>query len=741
MKGKMFFDRMPLLRSKPMRIIRNLLVWMFVGVGFVAPFIRVEISSFYFNIIVALLLFMGLMLAFFNYLTFSTLWEVIGLVSIFLSTAFYIDSHSIVPLAWLILLALWSTVGIRNTFPTLIGYSSSYYAYFERYFWGAALILAGIYFYFQPIAWEHLAFVPFFTLSTHYTWKIRATEIRAYAITTKNYAIEPGVPAVDFTLPDQNGNPVTLSSFFGKTDVLLLFVRGDWCPGCHIMLRTYYKYRDKFKEKGIYFIAIGPDPQGVNREMLERLDVDFTLLSDEDLKVTGRYGVQAGEEAPFGDYPNGIPLPAAFIVDKKGIIRYTTRPETPGSFLRPDSILNVLDGLHSQEQNFDSFEETYETIVNQANEGILLLDIIEGKIIQTNEHLTRLLGYDRQTFLQKKIFDFCPAEFLDQSAILIAEAWEKQGSIFRMQMQSASGEIIPTECSAKVIPFGKHSALVLYVRDIRERLRMENQIISQSQIIEQKNKDILDSIEYAKRIQTATLPEIEAWKSFSQEVFIYFKPRDIVSGDFYWLNFDEESDRVFFALGDCTGHGVPGAFMSMLAINLLNHLIDDQHIKDPLLIIQELDKSIQKALKQEESKGNDGLDCALFVWNRIDRTLEFVLAGRPLWYFSPIHPELQEFKPDKFPLGGTLYQQKTFHKHAIENLPLNSKLFLFSDGITDQIGETSRKKFGTKKLRTFVQENASKSFNDFAKIFTSEIETWKGNYTQLDDMSFLAIQL
>lgn len=741
MKGKMFFDKMPFLRNKTIRILRNVLVWMLVGIGFVAPFIHVELSPIYFNLIIALLLFKGLMLAFFNFLTFSTKWEAFAFVSVFLSAAFYLDLHAIIPLAWLILLFLWGTTSIRNTFPTLIGYSSSYYAYFERYLWGLSLIVLGIYFYFQPISWEHLSFVPFFILSTHYTWGIRTAEIRAYAITTKNYAIEPGVPAVDFTLPDQNGNPVTLSSFFGKTDVLLLFVRGDWCPSCHIMLRTYYKYREKFKEKGIYFIGIGPDPQGVNREMLERLGVDFTLLSDEDLRVTGRYGVQAGEEAPFGDYPNGIPLPAAFIVDKKGIIRYTTRPESPGTFLRPDSILNVLDGLHSQEQNFESFEATYETIVSQANEGILVLDIIEGKIIQTNEYLTQLLGYDRQTFLQKKIFDFCPAEFLDQSAILIAEAWEKQGSIFRMQMVSVSGEVIPTECSAKVIPFGKHSALVLYVRDIRERIRMENQIISQSRIIEQKNKDILDSIEYAKRIQTATLPDLATWKSFTRDIFIYFKPRDIVSGDFYWLNFDEESDRIFFALGDCTGHGVPGAFMSMLAINLLNHLIDDQHIKDPLLIIQELDKNIQKALKQEESGGNDGLDCALFVWNRKNRNLEYMLAGRPLWYLTPDNTELLEVKADKFPLGGTLYQQKDFHKHCIENLPINSKLFLFSDGVPDQIGEKPLRKFGTKKLRTFIREYANKSFDDFAALFSNEIETWKGSYPQLDDMSFLAIQL
>ncbi len=567
---------------------------------------------------------------------------------------------------------------------------------------------------------------------------VRTIEANAYAKNiSQRRGVEPGEPAIDFVLPDQNGNMVKLSDFYGKTDVLLLFVRGDWCPACHIMLRTYYKYREKFKEKGIYFIAIGPDPQGVNKEMLERIGADFIILSDEGLKITNQYGVQGEGQIPNNDF-EGIPLPAAFIVDKKGIIRYNTRPESPGEFLRPDSILLVIDGLQATEQS-ETFEDTYETIVNQANDGILVLDIVEGKILKANAYLANLLGYTEQEFIAKSIFDFCPEDFLNESAKLIADAWENKGAIFRMQLQTPSGERIPTECSAKVLAYGKHSALVLYVRDIRERIKLENQIIKQSQIIEQKNKDILDSIEYAKRIQTATLPGVQEWYHFVKQGYIYFQPKDIVSGDFYWLNFDEEENRVFFALGDCTGHGVPGAFMSMLAINQLNHIIDDLKIKEPLKIIENLDLNIQKALKQEEG-GNDGLDCALFMYDKNTQKLQFVLAGRPLYYSFNNEPFI-EIKGDKFPIGGTLHKSKTFTQHELNIENQSLKLLVYSDGIVDQMGGERKKKFGTKSLKQFFENHGLTDLNQTFSRLSLTLDEWKKNCEQLDDMSLILLEI
>ena len=164
----------------------------------------------------------------------------------------------------------------------------------------------------------------------------------------KRKYVEPGNPAPEFALPDQDGNTTKLSDFKGKRDVLLIFVRGDWCPGCHMMLRTYQRENHRFKEKNILCMAIGPDPVGVNRAMVEKLGLDFKVLSDEGQKIAQTYGCRLDDDEnlhPVGEshkYQEGIPLPASFLVDKKGIVRYTSRPDRVGEFLDPAKIFPVL---------------------------------------------------------------------------------------------------------------------------------------------------------------------------------------------------------------------------------------------------------------------------------------------------------------------------------------------------------------------------------------------------------------
>jgi peroxiredoxin len=165
--------------------------------------------------------------------------------------------------------------------------------------------------------------------------------------TRGGYKIAVGSPAPDFELPDQNGQLITLSSFKGKRHILLVFVRGDWCPGCHMMLRTYQREAARFRGKNIFAMAIGPDPVGVNREMVEKLGLDFHVLSDEKQRTAMTYGVQLDTyENDFAEkYEEGIPLPASFLIDNNGVVRYVSRPDKVGEFLDPRTIFPIIDKL------------------------------------------------------------------------------------------------------------------------------------------------------------------------------------------------------------------------------------------------------------------------------------------------------------------------------------------------------------------------------------------------------------
>jgi peroxiredoxin len=162
------------------------------------------------------------------------------------------------------------------------------------------------------------------------------------------YKVQIGKPATEFELPDQDGKLVKLSDYKNQRHLLLVFVRGDWCPGCHMMLRTYERNREKFQEKNVLVMAIGPDPVGVNREMVEKLGLDFKVLSDDKQRTAMVYGVQLNEyDNDFAEkYEEGIPLPASFLIDKNGIVQYVSRPDKVGEFLNPSLIFPILEKLN-----------------------------------------------------------------------------------------------------------------------------------------------------------------------------------------------------------------------------------------------------------------------------------------------------------------------------------------------------------------------------------------------------------
>lgn len=169
----------------------------------------------------------------------------------------------------------------------------------------------------------------------------------------KGFNVKVGQKAPDFELPNEEGVDIKLSDFRGKRHVLLVFYRGDWCPYCNMMLRTYAKAAPKFQRKDIMLLGIGPDDPQANRQLVEALNLDFHILADEGMEIVQRYGIQVKNHNPSGrtKYNDDSPLPASFLIDKEGVLRYTSHPERVGEYLDPSTIFPVVDALEEDRLN------------------------------------------------------------------------------------------------------------------------------------------------------------------------------------------------------------------------------------------------------------------------------------------------------------------------------------------------------------------------------------------------------
>ena len=283
------------------------------------------------------------------------------------------------------------------------------------------------------------------------------------------------------------------------------------------------------------------------------------------------------------------------------------------------------------------------------------------------------------------------------------------------------------------------------LREEKEKVEIINkEVIEQKTVIEHKNHEITDSIKYAKNIQEALLPAVTSLKKDFPESFVLYMPKDIVSGDFYW--FAKRDGKNYFAAADCTGHGVPGAFMSIIGNALINEIIAEQHIYQPAEILNNLHVGVKTALNQNkgEFERRDGMDIALCAINKETNVLEYAGANRPLWIYRKTAPDKVEIiKPDKFPIGGLEFdfeEKRQFHNHSIQ-LEKGDCVYVFSDGYADQFGGEKGKKFMVANLqRAFVeisQKPMHEQYNHLHKIFTD----WRGQYEQVDDVLMIGLRV
>jgi serine phosphatase RsbU (regulator of sigma subunit) len=424
-------------------------------------------------------------------------------------------------------------------------------------------------------------------------------------------------------------------------------------------------------------------------------------------------------------------------------------------------IYTYIARAYKKQSNYDKSLEYASKALNIATENIYDKGISES-LMELTEIYKHLENHRQALYFFEKLYqhrDSMLAKQNDEAIEKIQQEYEDEKKKRIIQEQENQLNLQKIESIKKdekiyrknillyatlggiIILFGLSYALYNryhYKKKANAELEKKNAEISkQKDIIEEKNKDITDSINYAQTIQHAILPTQEELNKISEEHFVLFMPRDIVSGDFYWAY--SKDDFSVFAVADCTGHGVPGAFMSMIGINLLNKIVIDKQKRKPSEILNELNEEIKLAFKKNitDYKGRDGMDIALCVWQKTKNSLLFAGAKRPLYIVRD--KKLLQIDAQPYPVGEKEYTNP-FTDINIDVLP-GEQLYLTSDGFADQFGGINGKKLLTKRTKELILKYADLPLSEQKKVLQTEWLNWKKGFDQVDDVCILALKI
>jgi serine phosphatase RsbU (regulator of sigma subunit) len=297
-------------------------------------------------------------------------------------------------------------------------------------------------------------------------------------------------------------------------------------------------------------------------------------------------------------------------------------------------------------------------------------------------------------------------------------------------------------------------ALVIYAymqkkKDNKKITDQNNQILEANEEltvlnenISRQNREIMDSISYAQRIQSAMMPPEGYFNELLDEAFVFYKPRDIVSGDFFWIR--QVNQYIVLAAADCTGHGVPGAFMSLLGISYLNEIVQRREITQASEVLNELRRQIKNSLRQhgQPDETKDGIDMALCAIDQKNRTMQYAGAFNPLYLIREEkgNAELIEFKADRMPLGYHHGKDRAFSNHEIK-LEIGDTFYIFSDGFIDQKGGPDQKKFMSKKFKNLLLGIHDLPLFDQKNILEKTLTGWMGDQEQIDDILVVGVRV
>ncbi|MDI1353988.1 MAG: tetratricopeptide repeat protein [bacterium] len=392
----------------------------------------------------------------------------------------------------------------------------------------------------------------------------------------------------------------------------------------------------------------------------------------------------------------------------------------------PDLILNAAKKLSELFHKNGKHERAYQYLL----EAYTMNDsIYNDKFKNTLLKQQFKLDYSKKEMLLK-------AEEEKKDAVREAERKEEE----RVMMLTFFALLVITAFALMAfLNYRKAKRAAVTIQNQKFQVELQKEEISiQKLAVEQKQREIIDSITYARLIQRAVLTGNDVWKKVSKEHFILFQPKDIVSGDFYWAHVTQ-NNRAIFAMADCTGHGVPGGFMSMLGNSFLNELIVENKLFKSNEILNRLREKIISALSQEGGMDQkDGMDLSLCVWNKIDNTLEFSGANNALWLLR--NNVITEYKGDKMPIGAYVDETRGFSSETIQ-LQQGDLIYLTTDGFADQFGGPKGKKFKYKPMMDLLINIQAEDMATQTRLLETALTDWKMHYEQVDDISVIGIRV
>ena len=275
---------------------------------------------------------------------------------------------------------------------------------------------------------------------------------------------------------------------------------------------------------------------------------------------------------------------------------------------------------------------------------------------------------------------------------------------------------------------------VIYKKQIQQ---LNNDLKYSNYQLHRAYSKLKSSINYAKLIQDSILPDLSVLASIFPDYYILFKPKDVVSGDFYW--FEKSENTLFLAVADCTGHGVPGALLAMMGNNLLTEAINVKKIKDSGVILARLHKRVQRILKSSSNTLDDGMDIALCSIDIENKTLQYAGANHPI--FIERKGNLIELKPVFIAIGETRTEEQFTYQNQSITLEPKDRIFMFTDGYPDQFSDKTDKKITKKRLKELILKTASLPMQEQKEQISDYFENWKGNKVQIDDMLLLCVEV